>query len=963
MNPRKPILTISLILMLLSNSYTQISPFADLNLTDKSSFPSSFTEYNNATYFISVNGLCRIGAGNSQIQVIDSQKVLGQNLIYKEHFKYLYVFGTELYYFKTNVTTTQLWKTDGTTNQMVLSNFPIDYNYTKLFFINNSICYFSENKLYKIENNSSILLGTFPHNLQSTNYNPIGLPNALIFYTFETNNLKIWKSDGTAAETTLIGNISGFDTYQIESGTIANSRCVLLNNEVYFFVPKVANYGNYSLELWKTDGASITFIKVVLNPGNGYVFNLASKNGKILFNYGYTQLWMSDGTASGTSMIKSFSHIALEYSNRKWGYFNGFYYFGAKETTNFELWKTDGTTAGTSKVYDYGASTLGDRTPTYFYETNTELFFIVDILKLWKTDGTTAGTSEFTQYANPNETDQIGYFYPFYPEIYKNPSNQYLWRNWDAQNGHELWRSNTTLENSVIVSNATINTNKSLISDIKHKIGNTWYFNGINEKGAELWKTDGTLQGTTMVKDINQGFSNTYILGMTSMNNILYFIASNAGGKRGFYRSDGTEAGTYEVAPNLDDYQIKSEIVTDGNKIYFVAASATGQYTGFIPWASDGTAAGTYPIPFPLGNGSIPPEDAKSLTIANNKLFFIAYSRIWSGNSNQVNPIYLDYINRPYFPNNLIEFNQKVYTLCRIYDPNAPDYPNALYETDGTEQGSRIVKSFPSESLYNSIAFYLSKSNDKIYFREISELNTYPYKVNLWCSDGTTAGTIKLKEIGNTNNLSSLRSKSIGNNLVLFTGFLSYGDSIKVWRSDGTVAGTNKIFGQKSTISEVIGIGGNQTKMFFTCVDNNQNFEFWETNGTTNGTIRRGTNTQFQPLSSSILGPNSPKSDNIMDFNQKMMFWSYDTQTDYEPWIYQLPDCQNNINYTLKSGDWNDLSSWSCGFVPTLNQTAIIKNPHKITISATDRININKLITEAGCVLQTHSGAVFEVRN
>jgi trimeric autotransporter adhesin len=889
-------LTTLTVLLFLSKAFTQVLPFADFNQTDAGTFPNHFVEFNNSTYFINTFGLCKTDGTNSGTQIVDSANVVGHHYyqLSKEFNQYLYIFNSELYYFKYVNTNYQLWKTDGANKQLVLNNFPLELNYTKLYFINNNLCYFSGDKLYKIENNNSVLLGTFLNSqLEKTCFNPVATTNLLIFFTFETKILKVWKSDGTVAGTGLVGNISNFDNAQLEIRQLENLKCTLLNNAVYIYVPLIIGSFTYNLELWKTDGQSLNQIKLlVANTGYGRVFNLTTKNGKMLFNYNENQLWMSDGTATGTSSIKSFSLLPPENSFKKWGYFNGFYYFGAKETTNFELWKTDGTSSGTSKIYNFGTTgSSGYYTPSYFIETNTDLYFIANQLELWKTDGSTSGTSKINQYILPLETQSVGYFNVFYPEIFKNSNNQLFWRNWGVQNGFELWKSNSTIENSTLLKNIGTNTNNSLLNDVKLKVGNVWFFNGINNKGAELWKSDGTPSGTSMVKDLTIGHYNTYISAMTSMNGILYFIASNADGLKGVYRSDGTEAGTYEVAPSIRGYFLGNEIVSDGSKIYFVANSETGQYLGKVLFASDGTAAGTYPIPFQLSNSIPIPTEPFSLTIANNKVFFIAAGRIWSTNSNLVSPVYIDQTNNPYFPRTLLEFNQKIYTISRVnFGTN-----DALYETDGTAAGSRIVKTFETSTLSENTSFYFDKTANKIYFRELTDLNTGNAKVNLWTSDGTTTGTIKLKEIGRVSNSVYLRSRNIGNQLIIFTGNTGSNDSLKVWSSDGTIGGTTNIFKQKSRINEVIGIGMNQDKLFFTCLDINQNFEFWETNGTINGTIRRWQNQQFQPKSGGLFGPNRIKFDNILDFNQKLIFWTYDALTNYEPWYFQIDDCPKII--------------------------------------------------------------------
>ena len=69
--------------------------------------------------------------------------------------------------------------------------------------------------------------------------------------------------------------------------------------------------------------------------------------------------------------------------------------------------------------------------------------------------------------------------------------------------------------------------------------------------GLELWKSDGTLAGTVMVKDINSGAGDSNPEHLTNVNGKLEFEA-NDGATEGLFVSDGTAAGTVEIATHVD---------------------------------------------------------------------------------------------------------------------------------------------------------------------------------------------------------------------------------------------------------------------------------------------------------------------------------------------------------------------------------------------------------------------------
>ena len=161
-------------------------------------------------------------------------------------------------------------------------------------------------------------------------------------------------------------------------------------------------------------GAYASYSRTVVTEGS-YPANLTNVNGQLYFtaNDGTngTELWTSDGTESGTTMVKDiypgsttsttitiFGYYGDEYKTVTFpnGSYpsnltnvNGALYFTTSDGNGTELWKSDGTAAGTVSV----TGVVGPSNLTNF---NGKLFFGEGGISggLYKSDGTAAGTVE-----------------------------------------------------------------------------------------------------------------------------------------------------------------------------------------------------------------------------------------------------------------------------------------------------------------------------------------------------------------------------------------------------------------------------------------------------------------------------------------------------------------------------------------------------------------------------------------
>jgi ELWxxDGT repeat protein len=149
----------------------------------------------------------------------------------------------------------------------------------------------------------------------------------------------LWRSDGTHDGT--------FPFIRVEAGPVTD-----VNGTAFFGVRSL----DADAELWKSDGtaAGTTLVKQIEgSTRSSQLANLTNVNGTLFFAaYDDThgrELWKSDGTAQGTALVKDIlpGHEGADPSDLT--NVNGTLYFAAQnDTYGAELWKSDGTAAGTS---------------------------------------------------------------------------------------------------------------------------------------------------------------------------------------------------------------------------------------------------------------------------------------------------------------------------------------------------------------------------------------------------------------------------------------------------------------------------------------------------------------------------------------------------------------------------------------------------------------------------------------
>ncbi|HZY82627.1 MAG TPA: ELWxxDGT repeat protein [Cyclobacteriaceae bacterium] len=655
----------------------------------------------------------------------------------------------------------------------------------------------------------------------------------------------------------------------------------------YFYFE--AHTNAYGSELWRSDGTAkgTTMVKDI-NPGPdaGGVYNMNVIGNTLFFisenaEHG-TELWRTDGTEAGTQIVKEFNEGPDGTDFYGLAVANGYLYLNVY-TGKYQLWKTNGTETSMVKEMDYIAGMTASGGKIYFNGS------VGATQELWRSDGTTEGTFAVVPGGGSvgDLTDVKGTLY---------------FTGWTLASGVELWKSDGTAEGTVMVMDINPGTGHSW-PDHLTAAGDKLFFMADNGSvGKELWVTNGVT--TSMLGDSSHGTASTEVGDILAVNGSIFFSAKHDVVGSELWISDGTYTGTLLVTDiNPDDASSNPSNFTFVNgTVYFTANDGSH---GNELWKTDGTEEGTSMV-MDIAEG-VNDSAPSSLTALGKDLYFWADDgkhgwELWVSSSTAETKLVKDIASgtRGSGIEQIVAGEEHAWV---------EDYNTGVWRTDGTPEGTINIRP-ANNSTYNqfvitdggtyfverdldtqlqSILFSNGEGEPELIagnFASITNMTLVDGVIYFAGNDGIKGSEPwKLKPGEMPSMILDINpgGASIPRGFVGYKGavYFSASDgahSTELWKCEGgTALGTKMIadIRQGSASSYPSGFTVANGLLFFNAADDAHGVELWRTDGTEEGT---------QLASDIWKGTGSGGAFNLVTLDNSLYFIAADEEHGFELW-------------------------------------------------------------------------------
>ena len=690
------------------------------------------------------------------------------------------------------------------------------------------------------------------------------LPGRLVFVAAQGTELKLWRTDATAAGATEVAALN--------NPFVDEARLLVSGNRAFLVLRH-----STTIEVWSTDGTTGGTRKLADLQSGFQARQLYSATATHVFvvvatRSGGQELWASDGTVAGTRVVSSFAApepFELTFWLKPIG--KHVYFIADDVTHGRELWRSDGTSKGTTRVTDFG-----DARP--FHElVDDELVEVVNGKIVFVADGGVGPPALWTSTGSPASTQPLGVcsdpcsladepwlrrlgnrlFFPAYsPPRFANElwstdgtaagSGPLLGPCSDAcvehvfapvvvgdrlyfvangPTGQELWSSDGTAAGTRAVSDFedsdAFDTFPGFILEIVAAAGRVWFPAEQSPYGEELWSSAGTPETTELAGDVNRGAGGSNPVSFAAFGDRVLFLAANcAAGGYDPWVSDGG-ASTQRLSPLVPDcffgFPDELPIVVSGAYGYFWRDDFD-----VTLWRTDGTPGGTMALAtFPdLSFGT-------SLLAVDGGVVFFGGDGLWMSDGTVAGTA--KKLEGTGLTSDWFADGQILYVLAQ-----EPGANRQIWRVDLSNGAVVPLTAFGADSPLAKAPPSFTKLGGHLYFW----LHPAGESLALWRTDGTPAGTEVRFDLPADADDEILSMSSAAGALYFHIGLSP--TSYQLWRTDGSPAGANQL-GTFSTLDlqdpfpafDVAEAGG---RVLFVGGDAAHGRELWSTDGTRQGT-------------------------------------------------------------------------------------------------------------------------------
>ena len=409
--------------------------------------------------------------------------------------------------------------------------------------------------------------------------------NGTLFFFADNGSsagLELWRSDGTEAGTTMVGDVNQNTGAGTVGFTHPYSQIKVLGDQVFWaFYENLGGTGqnaDFHLKIYKTGvtgNASLVHDFVVATFSSPPV--LVAHAGKIYFVKNYSELWSTDGNVGGATLVRNVSPNRLSDPQVIAGELY-FYETVLNQGNSFlnkkDIYKTDGTSAGTQFI----ERAVGDpphecgRYELDLFELNGKMAYTLFgssycFYDTWIiTDDFPAIQEQSTPIADRAVREPVyrsGKVYYF--TLRYHLGTDYLLRVLDVNGVQTVKTFAETCDNLRLLPNGTM----------------------VFRSGTDLWMSDGTEPGTIKIKEFSGSVNPRFF---KNHEGDVLFVANEIDQTSSIWKTDGTAGGTNKITdfPSFasNDYQNRhiDETAVFGDTYYF--AGNNGQL-GAEPYQFD----------------------------------------------------------------------------------------------------------------------------------------------------------------------------------------------------------------------------------------------------------------------------------------------------------------------------------------------------------------------------------------